>query len=142
MPLRNFGSILSFAAELESLDQAFYTFSAKNPVWARYKDIFEEFARDARKREQVVLRTRRENVTEMILEEIKDFRRDPFVTDREGADSLGVGGILEKAREIEENATRFYLEAAEKLKSLSEVSRMLKLMGKKRKTNRDKLDAL
>ena len=142
MPLKNFGSILNFAAALQNLDQAFYTSAAKNPEWAQYKDIFEKLARDAEKIEEIVLRTRRENVTEMILEETTNFTRDPFVIDRESDDSLSVDNVLEKARAVEENAVRFYFEAANKLKGLPEVSRTLKMIGKKRKAYRDKVAAL
>ena len=34
MPLENFGSILTFAAEMESLDQAYYGSAAQNPSCA------------------------------------------------------------------------------------------------------------
>ena len=73
MPLINFGSIMSFAEELEKQDEAFYTAAAANPAFAEHKDLFEQFLKDARKNIKNVQRVRRENVTEMILEKINDF---------------------------------------------------------------------
>ena len=78
MPLENFGSILNFAENLECQDQEFYEAVAANPACAAYKSVFEELAADVRKNIKTVQRTRRENVTEMILEPIKDFMRDRF----------------------------------------------------------------
>ncbi len=78
MPLENFGSILTFAAQLEELDSAFYSAAATNPNCAQHKDLFAELAGNEKKNEKSVLRVRRENVTEMILEPITNFTRDPF----------------------------------------------------------------
>ncbi len=46
---------------------------------------------------------------------------------------------LETGRRLEESAERYYREAAEKLKALSEVSRALKILGKKRTVHLKKL---
>ena len=142
MSLENFGSILNFAEELESQDQEFYNIVAANPSCGDYKALFEEFARDAGKNTKTVQRTRRENVTEMILEPIKDFKREPFCEECQGADALDAAGALEAANRLESRAQRYYAEAAVKIKALPEVARALKLLGKKRKGHLDKLAAL
>ena len=139
MPLESFGSILSFAAELESLDQSFYTAAAKNTNCIAYKQILEEFAKDGKKNEQVVLRTRRENVTEMILEPIRDFTRAPFLADRDAVETMSGAEVLSKAKELEAKAVDFYTRAAQKIKALSEVSRALALIAKKRAKHQDRL---
>jgi len=111
MPLENFGSILNFAEQIESEDRAFYEILANNPACAEQKSVYEGFATDAQKNIKNIQRTRRENVTEMILEPVKDFVRAPF----------------------------YYTEAAEKIKAQPEVARALKTVGKKRKAHIDKL---
>lgn len=142
MSLENFGSILNFAEELESQDHAFYGIVAANPSCAEYKTLFEEFAKDAGKNTKTAQRTRRENVTEMILEPIKDFAREPFCEECQGADALDAAGALEAAKRLESRAERYYTAAAAKMKALPEVARALKLLGKKRKAHLDKLAAL
>jgi len=102
MPLENFGSILNFAEELELQDLGFYKTVAENPACAEYKQQFEEFAAAINKNVKNVQRTRRENVTEMILEPIKDFIRAPFCEECEGAGSMSASEALDAARRLED----------------------------------------
>ena len=139
MPLENFGSILNFAEELESQDQTFYATVAANPACSEYKEMFDQFAADAKKNITHVQRTRRENVTEMILEPIRDFSRAPFCQACEGADTMAAADVLETARRLEERAERYYLQAAEKIKALPEVGRALKTLAKKRQAHLTRL---
>ena len=141
MPLENFGSILNFAEELETQDQLFYATVAVNPACAEHKELFEQFAADAKKNITIAQRTRRENVTEMILEPIKDFVRAPFCEECAGADSMSAEDALATARRLQERAVNYYTRAAEKIKALPEVSRALKTLGKKHNAQREKLGA-
>ena len=142
MPLINFGAILNFAEELEKQDLEFYTAAANNPACAEYKELFEQFAGNGKKNIQSVQRTRRENVTEMILEPIQDFTRAPFRLEPASADNIGSAEVFEIARKLEDRAQRYYLAAAEKIKALSEVSRALKSLAKKRVAHSNKLDTI
>ena len=139
MPLENFGSILNFAEQIESEDQAFYGILLKNPTCADQKSLYEGLSNDAAKNVKDIQRTRRENVTEMILEPIKDIVRAPFCEECPGADSLSAAEALETARRLETRAFRYYTEAAEKIKAQPEVARALKILGKKRKAHIDRL---
>ena len=141
MPLENFGSILNFAEELESQDHAFYSILATNPACSQHKDMFDHFAADAKKNIKHVQRTRRENVTEMILEPIKNFTREPFCEACERADDMTAADALKTAHRLEQRAERYYLEAAGKIKALPEVARALKILAKKRRAHLEKLAA-
>ena len=142
MPLENFGSILNFAENLECQDQEFYEVVAANPACTAYKSVFEELAADVRKNVKTVQRARRENVTEMILEPIKDFTRARFCEACQGAESMTAAEVLETAQRLETRAENYYNEAAEKIKALPEVARALKKLGKKRRAHLEKLKAL
>ena len=135
MPLENFGSILNFAEELEIQDQEFYAAASANPECASYRLLFAELADDAERNIVTVQRIRRENVTEMILEPVQDFKRAGFCEACEEAAILSAAEALEVATRLEARADRYYSEAAEKLKSLTEVSRALKTLGKNRKAH-------
>ena len=140
MPLTNFGSILNFSEELEAQDQGFYNAVSKNPSCIEYKEMFEQFAADNQKNQKIIQRTRRENVTEMILEPITDFTRAPFCLEWKDAGTMSVDIVFEIARKIEERAERYNTEAAEKIKkTLPEVSRALKLIAKKHTAQRKRL---
>jgi rubrerythrin len=142
MPLENFGSILNFAEELELQDLGFYKTVAENPACAEYKQLFEEFAAAIDKNVKNVQRTRRENVTEMILEPIKDFIRAPFCEECVGIDKMNAAEALDAARRLEDRAVRYYTEAAVKIKALPEVARALKLLGKKHSAHIAKLNEI
>lgn len=142
MPLENFGSILNFAEELESQDQEFYEAVAVNPACSGQKQMFDQFAADAKKNVKTVQRTRRENVTEMILEPIKDFVRAPYCEVCQAAPGMTAEDALAAANRLEDRAVRYYTEAAAKIKALPEVARALKLLAKKHKAHRGSLAAV
>ena len=122
MPLRNFGAILNFAAELETADEGFYRKAANNPSFAEHQALLEELAAEKKKNQKLMLRTCRESVCEMILEPILDFTREPFLSDREGPEPLNWEDFLKTALTLESKALQFYQEAAEKIRALPEVS--------------------
>jgi rubrerythrin len=142
MELKNFGGIMSFAAELETADKAFYEAAAASPACAEYKNMLEEFAKDEKKNERNMLRARREHVTEMVLEPITDFTSEPFLSDREVTPNMSLEQIIARALEVEEKAHRFYSQAAEKTKGLAEISRVLLKTGKKRAAHKTRLEEL
>ena len=142
MPLINFGSILNFAEELETQDAEYYTYAAANPAAAAHAALFAQLSADAKKHVKTIQRTRRENVTEMILEPIPDFTRTPFQC--ELADAAGDDGesLINCARTMESRAVNYYQQAAAKLKALPEVARELKRLAKKRQAHLKLLEAL
>jgi len=142
MELRNFGSIMGFAAELEASDKAFYEAAAANPVCAQYKDLLEALAGEEKKNEKNMLRARREHVTEMVLEPITDFNSEPYESDRELTTDMDLEQIVARALELEEKAQRFYRQAAEKTKGLAEISRVLAKTGQKRALHNARLEGI
>jgi rubrerythrin len=131
MPLNNFGSICNFAEAMEKLIMTFYESASANPACAPVADRYRQFARDSRKHIQTLQRTRRENVTEMILEPIQDFYRAPYALEYADPADRAAEEILADARRIEETAEAFYQAATEKIRALPEVARALKTIGKK-----------
>jgi len=139
MPLNNFGSILSFAEEMENLCVDFYEKAATSPSCADHAALFQQFAKDGHKQIKTIQRTRRENVTEMILEPIRDFHRAPYVRTFADPGNRPVEAVLADARQMEETAEDFYRTAMEKIKALPEVARALKSIGKKHTAHREAL---
>jgi len=132
MPLTNFGAILNFAEKVEQEDMEFYRVASSTDAGAPYRLLLDMFARDGKKLISLIQRTRRENVTEMILEPIRDFVRDSYQLRVENAATLDSTAILTAAAALENRAIRYYGDAAEKMRALPEVSRALKTLAKKR----------
>jgi rubrerythrin len=142
MQLNNFGSILSFAAELESKDEAFYQSALQNAECVPYKPVFEQLLADSQKNQKTLQRVRRENVTEMILEGISDFSSDSYTVEHGAPNDMKGVDVLAIAVKLEKRAEKYYLDAAEKIKALSEVARELKTLAKKRSKHLSVLSGL
>jgi rubrerythrin len=141
MPLINFGSILNFAEEIEAQDRDFYRSAGADPALEGGGTLFEPLADECDKHIKVIQRTRRENVTEMILENVAGFTRDPFILDCREAAGLTMEEALAASRKIEDRAVRYYQAAAEKLKGQPEVALALKQLAKKRRARLNRLGA-
>jgi rubrerythrin len=142
MPLKNFGAILTFAAEMEAADQEFYRKAAANPAGNNYRTLMEQLAEEKKKNEKLMRLTCRESVCEMILEPIVDFTREPYISDREGVEAMNADLLLKKAIQIETKAERFYTEAAGKILALPEVSRALARTAKRRTADKERLESI
>ncbi len=132
MPLTNFGAILNFAEKVEQDDMEFYRQASSATAAESHRLLFEMLAREGKKNLSLVQRTRRENVTEMILEPIRDFVRDSYQDAVADAKGMDLAAILAAAVSLENRAIRYYTDAAEKIRALPEVSRALKTLAKKR----------
>ena len=132
MPLTNFGAILNFAEKVEQTDMDFYRQASEKTAAAPHQELLGSFARESKKHISLIQRTRRENVTEMILEPIRDFVRDSYQLTVDDAGAMDGPAILAAAVKLERRAIDYYSDAAEKIRALPEVSRALKTLAKKR----------
>ena len=138
MPLINFGSILSFAEELEKQDLAFYSDAVLNASCGAYSELFSQFAKEAQNNIKPIQRSRRENITEMILENIEGFTRAPYCLECGLATEMSVAEALETARKLEDRSVRYYTAAADKLKAQPEVARTLNRQKAHRQAGEDR----
>ena len=122
MDLGTTGAILTFALELEQDIGPFYSKCVQEASNASLKQVFEELQRAQRKREHILSRFRRENVTEMILEPIHGFVSDEFDLEFPTDDPQDDSSLKANAIKIEENSQSFFLKASEKTTFLPEVS--------------------
>ena len=132
MPLTNFGAVLNFAETLEKDDVGFYTGAAETVAAEAHHALFEALVREGRKNIAMVQRTRRENVTEMILEPIQGLARGSYQVAIDNANTMDTKAIVSAAIALEQRAIRYYSDAADKIRALPEVSRALKTLAKKR----------
>ncbi len=138
----NFGAIFTFAENLEKQDMEFYTAAAANPACAEHQALLAGFAKNCKKNVTTAQRTRRECVTEMILEPIHDLNLDEFGEAASDATAMDAAAVLARAADLEARAERFYLTAAGKIKALPEGAQGLKMAAKLRSRNRNALEAL
>jgi rubrerythrin len=122
MDLGTTGAILTFALELEKDIGGFYSRALPEVSNANLKQAFGEIQRAQRKRERLLSRMRRENVTEMILEPIHGFDSDAFEIAILSKGPQDDSFLKESAIGIENTLQSFFSRASEKTTFLPEVS--------------------
>ena len=141
MALSTFGAIMGFAAEMVGQTKGAYETlvgKAKNPT---LRETFQAFLREEDKTYSLMEKTRRENVTEMILEPITGLHQENYeitlkVQDQmEDSDLVKIGLVLEKREKL------FFQDASSKV-PLSEVARIFKKIVQKKEENLTKLQSL
>lgn len=142
MELGTTGAILTFALQIEDDIGAFYEECVESASNSDLRQAFEEIQRIQKKRQRLLSRFRRENVTEMILEPIHGFDTGRFefaVLSEEFSDD---SSLRASAVKIEENLGSFYNEASEKTMFLPEVSEEFKRISDKSKKYAELLKSL
>ncbi len=135
MTITSFGGLLTFAEQMETLDMEFYSGAVLAAGMENYADLFSLLVKNTKKNIAHIQRTRRENITEMILEPISGIAEQDFMLAELGGQGLTPDRIMGRAVEMENRALGFYSAGAEKIKALAEVARALKRAGKTRKAN-------
>lgn len=131
MDLGTTGAILTFALELEKGIDEFYSKYVPEVSNASLKQAFEEMQKAQRKRERILSRFRRENVTEMILEPIHGFESGEFEIVISSDDPQDDSCLRASAIKIEGNLQSFFMKASEKTTFLPEVSDEFKRLSDK-----------
>lgn len=123
MQLGTFGAILKFASELEETASNFYDGAAKKAS-PELQKTFCDFSNASKKNKQMLERTRRMEMQEMILEAITgidsdNYKVDATISPDEEKKNIG------KAIEIESKTKKFYEDSMEKLGFLPNVKKTL-----------------
>lgn len=136
MQLGTFGAILKYATDIEEGAASYYdSLAALAPPQA--KALAVEMAAASRKNKQILERTRRMEMQEMILEAITGIDSDNYKADKEVSSDEDAN--LRKAVEIESNAKRFYEESMEKLGFLPNVKKTFAKLAAERQDRLNKL---
>ena len=135
MELGTTGAILSFALERKSEIEAFYRKYISQVEESGLKEVFESIQRAQKKRERLLTRFRRENVTEMILEPIHGFESDSYALSSVSETVADDSSLQQVAIRIEESSHSFFLKASKKTTFLPEVSDKFKELSEKAASN-------
>ena len=141
MTLSTFGAIMGFSVEMVQQTETFYKTmlqKAKDPVLRAALQVLLE---EEEKNYSLVEKTRRENVTEMILEPIAGLHRTDYEIEMKGMDQTKDADLLKTALLLEERERRFFSEVSEKV-PLPEVGRIFRKMAQKKERSLAKLKTL
>ncbi|MCX8117899.1 MAG: hypothetical protein N3G78_08225 [Desulfobacterota bacterium] len=129
MSLSTFGAILGFAAEMVQASRDTYEVLVEKAKTSSIREALQSLLAEARKNLSLMEQTRRENVTEMILEPVAGLERKDYEIEVEAFGGSEDRHLLEVALSLEERERRFFWEASEKV-PIPEVSRLFKKIAK------------
>ncbi|MCD4669500.1 MAG: hypothetical protein K8S14_03545 [Actinomycetia bacterium] len=122
--IKTFGNLLGFSIKLEDSLMNFYNKASED---SRFLNIAEDLSiliKQNIKRKSILERIRRENINEMILQPIEGLKPDSSLINIETGEMGRSPDILERAVKLEENSSKFYIDASYKAKLvLAEASR-------------------
>lgn len=105
------------------------------------KELLEALAVEEGKHHALMVKARRENVTEMILEPVSGLHQEDYGVDQKDLDPGEDTGILRAALALEERGKKFFREASAKV-PLPEVARIFRKMAEKKEENLERLQRL
>ena len=141
MSLGTFGAVMGFASEMVRRSMQFYRSGvekAKDPI---LKEALQLLCQEESRNCSLLEQTRRENVTEMILEPITGLKPEDY----EMAIGLSPDGgdeeLFKAALVMEERERRFFQDSSQKI-PLPEVARVFRKAARKKEENLAKLKSL
>jgi hypothetical protein len=141
MVLSTFGAIMGFAAEWAGqTGETFKTLAQKTKV-AALKETLLALAAEEMKNRSLMEKTRRENVTEMILEPVAGLQQEDYAVNLQGMDQTEDTGLLKIALLLQERERQFFRDASLKV-PLPEVARIFRKIAQKKEENLTHLQSL
>ena len=141
MALSTFGAIMGFAAKIIGQTKGTYEAlieKAKNPA---LREILQTFLGEGGKNYSLMEKTRRENVTEMILEPVSGLHQEDYEINLKMSDTMGDADVLKVAMILEEREKKFFRDTSSKV-SLPEVARIFRKIAQKKEENLARLQSL
>jgi len=141
MALTTFGAIMGFAAEMAAkTEEIFKTFVSKAKTQA-LREVLQGLVEEEARNHALMVKARRENVTEMILEPVAGLRQEDYEIDLKGPEAKEDADLLKIALIIEERQRRFFRDVSSKV-PLPEVARIFRKAAQKKEENLTRLQGL
>jgi len=134
-------AIISFAEKLEDNSSKFYEELAEK--YTEGKETFLAFAKEGRMNKVLVTRTYQETITDAIEACFIQINLSDYLAETTWKEGMSYRDALKRAIELEEKASKFYLDAAERTKSLlATIPRAFRKVAERRNNHKLKLKSL
>jgi rubrerythrin len=141
MALTTFGAIMGFAAGMVRRGQQVYQVAQEKAKAQALREVLQELVKEEGKTLSLMEVTRREHVTEMILEPIAGLRQEDYEKDVIVPEEASDGDLARIAMAVEEEERKFFSDCAARI-PLPEGARIFKKIARKKETNLPKLRIL
>jgi len=141
MALSTFGAIMGFAGKITGQSADTYKTMVQKAKDPDLREILGTLSVEGGKSHSLMEKTRRENVTEMILEPITGLRQEDYEIDLKVVDSMEDTDLLKAALILEEREKKFLIDVSIKV-PLPEVARIFRKLAQKKLENLQKLQSI
>jgi hypothetical protein len=141
MGLTTFGAIMGFAAEMAGKTEEVYKAFMSRAKTQTLRDVLQALAEEGGKNHALMIKTRRENVTEMILEPVTGLQQEDYEIDLKVPEVTEDASLLKAALMLEERQKKFFRDASSKV-PLPEVARIFRKVAQKKEENLARLQGL
>lgn len=124
MELTTFSMVLRFTLQLEDRTAQFYRNLAADSKLTQAKELFARFVENSDKRKKELERTARESVDHSLLEPVSGIFEETYSGYTPVSSGTAVAESVTSAKKLEEGMQKFYIEAGDKIKFVSNVSRL------------------
>jgi len=131
MALSTFGAIIGFAAEIIEETKLFCNDIKEKTKNPQLKEAIQHLIKESEKYYSLMEKTKRENVTEMILEPITGFEKEDYILNLDVLPKKDDEDLIEILLLLLERERRFFEDASNKV-SLPEVARILSKISRKK----------
>jgi rubrerythrin len=126
MELTTFSMVLRYTLQLEDQTAQFYRNLAATNQLAQAKELFTKFADNSDRRRKDLERTARESVDHSLLEPVSGIFEETYTLNTSLLNGAAITDAISAAKTLEEMMQKFYVEAGDKIKFISNVSRLYK----------------
>lgn len=131
MTLTTFGAIMGFAAEIVRQSGNVYQVLLQQAGDPLLKETLQALSEEETKNYSLMEKTRRENVTEMILEPIAGLQKEDYEIDLKAGDRRDDADLVKTALLLMEREISFFGDASSKM-PLPEVARIFRKIAQRR----------
>jgi hypothetical protein len=124
MELTTFSMVLRYTLQLEDQTAQFYRNLAASNKLAQAKELFTKFADSSDRRRKDLERTARESVDHSLLEPVSGIFEEAHSVNTTLPNGAGISDAISVAKTLEEKMQKFYTEAGDKIKFISNVNRL------------------
>jgi rubrerythrin len=136
-------AVISFAEKLQDNTSKFYKELAKK--YAENEETFLSFAIESMKNKVLVIRTYQETITDALEAcfSFKGLNLNDYTVETRLTEETSYSDALKMAVELEQNASKFYLDIAERSESLlATIARAFRKVAERRSNRKPKLRSL
>jgi hypothetical protein len=126
MELTTFSMVLRYTLQLEDQTTQFYRALAANNNFKQAKELFTKFADSSERRRKDLERTARESVDHSLLEPVSGIFEETYTINTIIPNEANTTDAISIAKALEDKMQKFYTEAGDKVKFISNVSRLYK----------------